>query len=246
MYKNILSLIKNTRFLFIMLLIINLSVILFHFEQKRGFHSDEQWSYAHANSSIGTFLDKEITSYFILTDGIRDRLFSKNINSSLFHNYLTVSSTDVFNYINIFENLAKDVHPPLYYMLLHTISSFFPDTFSKWFAGIINLCAFIFIYFMLFKLSKLMLKDEKLALCVVALYGFSEIGIDTVIFLRMYILQTLFGICLVYQSLRILENNRATNKDLFLVFRYSLLDIYTLSNSSKIIKLSRYLFNISF
>ncbi len=231
MLKNIVSLIKNTKILFILLLCVNLCVILYHFSYKKGFHSDEQWSYAHANSSQGAFLDKEIDSYYKINDNIRERLFNKYIDSSILKTYLTIQNEEAFEYNNIYKNLTQDVHPPLYMILIHTISSFFPDSFSKWYAGSINLCAFIFIYIMLFKLAKLMLKDEKLALCSVALWGFSEIGIDTIIFLRMYVLQTLWGICLVYQTQKILENNNATKKDLFLIFLYSFLGIFTQYNS---------------
>ena len=227
MLKNILSLIKNIKFLYILLLCVNLCVIVYHFSNKKTFHVDEQWSYAHANSNNGAFLDKDIDSFFKLTDNIRNRLFNQKIEGRIFHNYLTVQKEDIFTYNNIDKNLAKDVHPPLYHILLHTISSFYPDTFSKWFAGSLNLVFFVFLYIAVYKLAKLTFKDERLALLTVAFYGFSKISIDMVIFLRMYTLQTLCGVCLMYQSLKILENNRATKKDLFLVFLYSFLGIFT-------------------
>ena len=40
----------------IFIFLINLSVVLFCFNNKNGFHSDEQWSYAHANSTKGAFV----------------------------------------------------------------------------------------------------------------------------------------------------------------------------------------------
>ena len=212
MLKNILSLIKNIKFLYILLLCINLCVVVYHFSNKKTFHVDELFSYAHANSSNGAFLDKEIDSYYKINENVRNRLLNKWLDRSIYHNYITVQENEKFSYDNVYNNLSQDVHPPLYHILLHTISSFYPNTFSKWFAGSINLCAFIFIYLILFNLSKPILKDEKIALCVVALWGFSKIGIDTIIFLRMYALQTLWAICLVYQSLKILENNIATKK----------------------------------
>ena len=194
MIKNFLSKIKSNNLLFILLLLINIGVILYHFSNKQGFHSDEQWSYAHANSTIGAYLDKEINSFYIPTEGIKSRLFNKFIDSNIMNTYLTTQSDKKFSYTNIYENLQVVEHPPLYFILLHTISSFYPNSFNKWQAGALNLSIFILIYIMLFKLSKLLLKDEKLALLSVALWGFSEIGIDTIIFLRMYILQTLLSI----------------------------------------------------
>lgn len=231
MITKIITTLKSAKSLFMILLCINLFVVLYHFSYKQGFHSDEQWSYAHANSSIGAYLDKDIDSFYQITDSIRSRLFNQFIDAEILHKYLTVSNDKSFTYTNIYKNLEVVEHPPLYYILLHTISSFYPNTFNKWQAGTLNLTIFILIYIMLFKLSKLLLKDERLALCVVALWGFSEIGIDTAIFLRMYILQTLLSICLVYETLKILDKNSATKKDLFLVFLYSFLGIFNQYNS---------------
>ncbi len=231
MIKNIINSLKNTKILFIILLCLNLFVVLYHFSNKQGFHSDEQWSYAHANSSIGAYLDKEIDSFYRVTKGVKQRLFNQFLNTDILNNYLTVQKDNIFSYYNIYNNLEVVEHPPLYFILLHTISSFDVENFSKWHAGILNFILFILIYVVLFKLANQLLKDEKLALCCVALWGFSEIGIDTVIFLRMYILQTLLCICLVYETLKILDKNSAESKDLMLVFIYSFLGIFNQYNS---------------
>ena len=158
-------------------------------------------------SSMSTYLDKEIDSFYKVTDGIQQRLFNIFLDTDILNNYLTVQKDNDFSYYNIYKNLEVVEHPPLYFILLHTISSFDAGNFSKWHAGILNFILFILIYIMLFKLAKQLLKDEKMALCAVALWGFSEIGIDTAIFLRMYILQTLLSICLVYETLKILDKN---------------------------------------
>ena len=44
-----------------------------------------------------------------------------------------------FNYISVYYNQVLDVHPPLFYMLVHTVSSIFNDTFSKYIIFSINL-----------------------------------------------------------------------------------------------------------
>ncbi len=221
----------NPKILFFILLLINIGVILYHFNYKQGFHSDEQWSYAHANSARGAFLDFEIDSYFRVNDNIRNRLFNQWIEREVFYNYLIVKESEQFKYRHIFENLTKDVHPPLYFILLHTVSSFFPNLFSKWLAGSINFAIFVLIYIITYKLAKLLLKDENLALCCVALWGFSAIGIDTIVFLRMYALQALLATCLVYQTLKMLQENNATKKSLVWMFLYSFLGIFTQYNS---------------
>jgi len=115
--KNIIQLLKSTKIIFGILLILNLCIILYHFSNKESFHSDEQWSYAHANSSIGAFLDKDIDSHLSVEGEAKKRWYNQKISSERLVKYLTVSKEWRFNYSNIFENLSKGVHPPLYYMM---------------------------------------------------------------------------------------------------------------------------------
>ncbi len=56
--------------------------------------------------------------------------------------YLTVSPNERFSYASVYYNQARDVHPPLYCILNHTVCSFFPDTFSKYFFFSISLVFF--------------------------------------------------------------------------------------------------------
>lgn len=57
----------------------------------------------------------------------------------LFMEYVTVQPEHRFDFVNVFRNMARDVHPPLYHSLLHMICSVFPERFSLWFAGCINI-----------------------------------------------------------------------------------------------------------
>ena len=62
------------------------------------------------------------------------------ISKELFYKkYLSVNKTSRFNYYKVWENQSKDVHPPMYYVFLHSICSLFPEKFSKCYAGSINL-----------------------------------------------------------------------------------------------------------
>ena len=37
-----------------------------------------------------------------------------------------------FDYASVYYNQTQDVHPPLFYFLLHTVCSLFPGSFTKW------------------------------------------------------------------------------------------------------------------
>ena len=194
--------------------------IAFH---KENFHVDELFSYAHANSTQGAFLSPRVDSFFhyLETD-----LLQRWIPGEVFHTYLTVQPEEAFRYGHIGENLAKGVHPPLYYWLLHTICSFFPDVFSKWQSAGLNLVIWVLLLTVLFKLARLMLPSGQAA-AVVGIYAFSLAGFGTAAFLRMYLLQTLLFICLAYETAMMLKENRADCRRLGLIALYSFLCLMT-------------------
>ena len=51
----------------------------------------------------------------------------------MFKDYLTVNKGEEFKLGSVIYNQTHDSHPPLFYLVLHLISSFFPGEFSKWF-----------------------------------------------------------------------------------------------------------------
>lgn len=48
-----------------------------------------------------------------------------------------------FNYASVYYNQVQDVHPPLFYALVHTLSSIFNNTFSKYIVFFVSLPFFI-------------------------------------------------------------------------------------------------------
>ena len=194
--------------------------IAFH---KENFHVDELFSYAHANSTQGAFLGPRIDSFFHYLEA---DLFYRWIPGEAFRTYLTVQPEEAFRYGHIGENLTKGVHPPLYYWLLHTICSFFPDVFSKWQSAGLNLVLGVLTLAALFKLARLMLPSGQAA-AAVGIYAFSAAGLETAAFLRMYLLQTLFFICLAYETAVMLRDNRADYRRLGRIALYSFLCLMT-------------------
>ena len=74
-----------------------------------------------------------------------------------FGDYVTADTEHRFDYGSVFYNQVHDTHPPLFYMVLHSISSFFPETFSKWYGLFPNIIYFsitsILVYLWCSKLS---------------------------------------------------------------------------------------------
>lgn len=65
-----------------------------------------------------------------------------------------------FNYISVYYNQIQDVHPPLFYMLIHTVSSIFNNTFSKYIIFSINIVFFIGTCIFIWKILNLLRKKS--------------------------------------------------------------------------------------
>lgn len=63
-----------------------------------------------------------------------------------------------FNYASVYYNQIQDVHPPLFYMIVHTVSSIFNNTFSKYMIFFINLPFFIGTCILIWKILNLIRK----------------------------------------------------------------------------------------
>lgn len=168
--------------------------------KKMGYHSDEICSYGLSNSYYQpyVFMDDNIYVDDIESEDIRH--FGEWTDSQVYNDYITVQQGERFSYASVYHNQALDHHPPLYYFILHTICSFFPDSFSPYYALFINLVSMAVIQIYLFKLVKLMSKSEKTALCCCLLYGAGTGALSTVIFLRQYCFITMLLVMYVYYS----------------------------------------------
>lgn len=120
---------------------------------------------------------------------------------------------EVFDYFTVYWNTSRDVHPPLFYFLVHFVSSIFYNNFSKYIIFIINLAFFLATCVVLRKIAK-RLGKENLAIPLLILYGFSIGAISTVMFQRMYMMLTFFTVLFLYINLKIYYNNFKLDKKL--------------------------------
>lgn len=150
---------------------------------KKNLHVDEVQSYGLSNHEGGMEFEEGCTYY------------PSNV---LWLDYMTADSENRFHYGKVWRNQASDVHPPLYYAILHTICSFFPGSFSKWFAGVINILFATGTLFVFRKMVSLLMCDEKLQrLISIAFIGSAGI-LSAVSFFRMYIMAMFWVTVLTY------------------------------------------------
>lgn len=65
-----------------------------------------------------------------------------------------------FNYVSVYYNQLQDVHPPLFYILVHTVSSIFNNTFSKYIIFAVSLPFFIGTCILIWKILNLIRKKR--------------------------------------------------------------------------------------
>ena len=164
---------------------------------KVGTHSDEIWNYAFANS----YETKEL---YVSNDG--ESLMNRWMDSDFLLHYISVEEDHRFAYGQVIRNTAMDQNPPLQYLILHTICSFFPGKFSWYFCFALNLVAFVVTQFYLFRLTESITKKTMVAFATLILYGFGTGAMNIAIFLRIYALGVMFMVIFAYYSHMIYED----------------------------------------
>jgi len=181
-----------------LLIVLQIIMVTFVFvTKKENYHSDEPWSYGLANSYYQPFLFGDTH------DGYCHLNASSWLTGEELHNYLTVQKGERFSFGSVWYNQELDVHPPFYYILLHFISSLFPDTFSNWFAYSINIAAMIVCQIFLYKSAVRLCKSESLALIACAIWGFSQGVLNLNVYLRMYSTLTAVAVVFIYCHVRL-------------------------------------------
>ena len=141
--------------------------------------------------------------------------------------YATVGEGDVFNYFSVYYNQSRDVHPPLFYALVHLFSSIAYGIFSKYIIFAINLIFFLLTCFIIRKIF-ILFNKKWLGLVAIVLYGLSMGAASTVVFLRMYMMLTFFCLAYLYINLKILNNSlEITKKEKWAIFAVVLLGFLT-------------------
>ncbi len=125
--------------------------------------------------------------------------------------YLSIQKEDILNYKMVYYNQARDVHPPLFYFLVHTVSILFYNNFSKYIIFIINLIFVIATCYIIKKIMKI-LNKEHLSIPSILLYGLSMGAISTVMFQRMYAVLSFFTLYIILINLQIIKNNYEIDK----------------------------------
>ncbi len=205
----------NPWFIFAIILVAQVIFMFKMCDMKNGYYIDELWSYGLANSYYHPQL---------YGDGGYDSL---KMDPNVFKDYVVVNRGERFRYDSVVYNQIYDSHPPLFYLVLHTVSSFFPEQFSKWFGLIPNLIYFAIMMIFVYKIGRLFSKDKTFPLLLVLFFGFSMGTIDMVTFIRMYLLATMLATIFLYLNMKCIKRNEIRWRDFVAIAVVTFLGCYT-------------------
>ncbi len=205
---------SNKKVYFILAIIILAGIIWFSygfFVEKQGTHSDEEWSFGLANSYYEPFI--------CYSDNIKyevDNIYYKNtsewISGEVLFDALSVQEDERFSFDSVYYNQSCDVHPPLYYYILHFLSSFFVDQYIPALAFFINIISFIIMSIYLYKLMLLISKSRFAGVACVLFNTFTFGTLEMMVFMRMYTMLAMFAVVFAYLTAKVYYNKDCRKK----------------------------------
>lgn len=171
------------------ILCVQCAMAIYFGREKVGYHEDEMYTYELANYPEG---------FLAWTPGIVNSWQS----GTFYREAFAVTGERRFNYAIPYHNQEADVHPPLYYFVIHTVSSVV-GTFSKWTGLIPNIAFALFSSLLLYCIGMKLLHSPALALAATALWGLGIGGMSSVMLIRMYAMMTTACLLLVWMHLRV-------------------------------------------
>lgn len=226
---------KENKFI-ILTIVILCGLMFYFINQKQGFHEDEIFSYGSSNYKYDNVYrwfgyaeaNQDILYKQVLTGSLsnrinnlikyktnieyfnKDEILSKEIPTWKYKEdaleYLAIQKGDVFNYFSVYQNQARDVHPPFFYYLVHLTSTLFYNNFTKYIIFSLNLIFFIGVLLIIKKIVEA-LNHKELVIPSMILYGASMGCISTVMFQRMYMMVTFFSILYLYFIIKFIKND---------------------------------------
>jgi len=172
---------RTRKVLFILILLTELLLLVYFGSLKKGMHFDECFSYFNTNNSVGrqAYDRTYVSSYDIMKD-------------------FFVVKGEEFNYDYVVKLQSYDVHPPLFYIFLHTLCSFMPGVYSLWQGISLNILYTILSTIFIYLILRKFFNENIYPLVITLLYAINTGVICDMLYIRMYCLMTLFITIAVY------------------------------------------------
>lgn len=180
----------NSISMIIIMLVIAVSV--FFGSKKQGYYIDEYYVYCVANGTQA---------------GMDINLGEWN-NTDRYFRHLVSEGEENFHFQQTYENEINGTHPPLYYYLVHFVSSVFSGVFSKWIGLSVNIILLLPIMILVKRIAwKLSGNNEIITLLTMLFYGLSPATISMTMLIRMYLMLSLWVLLYAYVHIMDIERD---------------------------------------
>lgn len=181
---------------FLLCLTLILAAGLWYSLKKQGLFIDEIYSYGLSNSEYAPFI-KDLKE-----GGVVDQTFTRQD----LMNYVAVQDGESYGFFqSVYYNQEQDVHPPLFYYLLHLISALTPNVMSKWTGLALNYLFFLGTLLLIWAVGKRIFRRPEAPPAAVLCYGLSSLALSALNMIRMYMLLSFFSALLAYFLVRFEE-----------------------------------------
>lgn len=170
-------------------------VLLLFCAAKKGYFIDEIYSWGLSNSYYKPFV-------------VSGDVFGRWVEGREFLEYLTVQPGEGFAYGSVWYNQSMDVHPPLFYMLLHTVCSFTPGVYATWQGMALNVVFYTGCLLMVYLTARLLSPGKYMPAAAMVLWGLSPGGLSTGIYIRMYMLAAFLTSVSVYLHVKMIRDGQ--------------------------------------
>ena len=161
--------------------------------KKQGLFIDEIYSYGLSNSEYAPFIKD-------LKDG---SVAGQTYTRQDLMDYVAVQDGESFGFFqSVYYNQEQDVHPPLYYFLLHLISALTPNAMTKWTGLALNYLFFLGTLLLIFAVGRRIFECPASVYAAVLCYGLSSLALSALNMIRMYMLLSFFSALLAYFLVR--------------------------------------------
>ena len=160
-----------------------------------------------------TFMTDESLSFALSNDPVTGWVSYANPGWYTHDTFRTWAATVPFNWSRVFLNQKYDVHPPLYYLILHAVCSVFAGHLSIWFGLVINLLAYMGCCQLVYRIAAHFTSRPLFALLAVLLYGLNPSTLYGLQMIRMYQLTSLFVLWFAWAGIRFVESEKCGWKE---------------------------------
>lgn len=168
-------------------------------------------NYTHAGGDpIFTFTLANSPYEFNYIDNKLDKFPSDNgwFSADILKEQYVVMQYDRFNYSGVYWHQRLDNHPLLYYSLVHTICSLFPENYSIWYALVINLVSLLLIDVLMIQIAHYLFQEYYAGIILILMETMMVTFYGMVHIARMYMLLALMCLWLLKICLRIAKENQ--------------------------------------